>query len=294
MAYPTGVNFRMSSPFLGAQPLHETSTTQKHPLGMVVKGSDVTYGEGEFIYLKGVASTAQGDLCCYDSKAGTTVRAISGGSGANGPAGVAMSANVASQYGWYQISGATPVKAGTVNANAACYLTATAGQIDDAVVAGDKIEGMATRSTASGGYATVQLDHPSITGESVTSNVSTLESNVTALQAFRQITLSAAAEAGDAIVVTGQVKDLAGVNIASAVEVVVRTIAVTDDKGDITVTTGTSRKVVNPATGPNEAWITTNGTGGFAFSVANDVAEVTVVEASTDDASPATLKLTFA
>src|SRR3954463_7434432 len=104
MAYPT-VNFRATDMALGLQGISETSTTQKHPLGMLVRATDFTYGEGEFIYLVGAASTAAGDLVCYNSKTGATTRTAHGASGSNGPCAVAMSDNVASQYGWYQVSG---------------------------------------------------------------------------------------------------------------------------------------------------------------------------------------------
>ena len=54
--------FALNSPVIGAQALTETSTTQKHPLGTIVKGLDPTYGEGEFIYLKGIGSTTAGSV----------------------------------------------------------------------------------------------------------------------------------------------------------------------------------------------------------------------------------------
>ena len=37
----------------GMQPIADTSTTQRHPLGTIVRADDATYGEGEFVYLKG-------------------------------------------------------------------------------------------------------------------------------------------------------------------------------------------------------------------------------------------------
>jgi hypothetical protein len=132
--------------------------------------------------------------------------------------------------------------------------------------------------------------------------LATAESSATALAArvatledsFRKITLSAAAEAGNAIVVTGAVVEADGTALAVATEVLVRTLAVTADKGDITVTAGTSQKVFSPTTGVNEAWITTTAGGAFAFSVANDAAEDTLVQVSTNLGYSATLKLTFA
>lgn len=109
-----------------------------------------------------------------------------------------------------------------------------------------------------------------------------------------QIVLSAAAESANAIVVTGTVKDLTGAAVGVAKQVLVRTLAVTDNKGDITVTTGTGIKVVNPATGENVAWITTTSGGAFAFSVADDAVETVLVQVTSDLALAATLKLTFA
>lgn len=93
----------------GAQPIANTETTQKHPLGTIVRGADPTYGEGEFIYLLGVASTAVGSIVTYDASTYQTVLCAVGGNIPR-PIAVAMSANVASQYGWYQISGVAVCK----------------------------------------------------------------------------------------------------------------------------------------------------------------------------------------
>ena len=164
MAYPTTISFLPISPDLGIQPIGSTSATQNHNLGHVVRAYDATYGEAEFIYLKGVASTAAGDLVAYDTKNATTVRAVHAGATSKGPCAVAMSANVATQYGWYCISGSVPVNSGAVAAHSRPYLTATAGQIDDAVVAGDAIDGALIEEVDSGGFATVQLSRPSING----------------------------------------------------------------------------------------------------------------------------------
>lgn len=148
----------------GFQPIETTDTVQKHEIGKRVKAKDPTYGEGEFIYLKGVASTVIGDVVIYDQRANTTTRTVAG---SRGPAAVAMSANVANQFGWYQIAGSAVVKAATVVANASPYVTATAGTIDDAVVATDKIDGARFKTadgTPSAGFAVVQLDRPALNG----------------------------------------------------------------------------------------------------------------------------------
>lgn len=156
--------YNLTDSLVGAQKISETSTVQNHVLGQQVKAYDSTYGEGKFIYLAGLASTAVGEVCAYDEKAGTTVRVVAA---TRGPVAVAMSANGAAQYGWYQIFGSAVVKAGVVAAGAAAFSTATAGLIDDAVVIGSKIDGMVTKTadgTPSAGFAVCQISYPSMNG----------------------------------------------------------------------------------------------------------------------------------
>lgn len=90
--------------FPGAQDIATTSTTQQHPLGTIIVGTDPTYGQAEFIYALGVASTVVGSIVTYDPSTYQTTLCAVGGSIPR-PVAVAMSANVAAQYGWYQISG---------------------------------------------------------------------------------------------------------------------------------------------------------------------------------------------
>lgn len=141
------------------QAIADTSTTQKNPLGTIVRASDPTYGIGEFIYLKGVASTAIGSVVTYAYNFATT---LADGSSKD-PVAVAMSACVASSFGWYQIFGISVVKAATVVPAADVYTTATAGTVDDAVVAGDRIKN-ARFGTADGtpaaGFALVAMQRP--------------------------------------------------------------------------------------------------------------------------------------
>lgn len=156
--------YTITTHLLGFQPIATTDTTQNHALGTIVAATDSTYGAGEFVYLKGVASTVVGDMVIFDQYAGTTTRTVAG---SRGPTAVAMSINIASQYGWYQIAGATVAKSATAAANAAVYVTATAGTIDDAVVATDKIDGARYKTadgTPSAGFAILQLDRPHASG----------------------------------------------------------------------------------------------------------------------------------
>jgi hypothetical protein len=145
------------------QPIGDTSLIQRHALGTIVRAKDPTYGAGEFIYLKGVAGTVIGSVAVYNLDDGSTTLVAAGGVGA---LAVAMSANVASQYGWYQIQGKAVVKAGTVVDNAAVYATAVGGQVDDAVVAGDLITNALFASadgTPSAGLAECEIARPFIT-----------------------------------------------------------------------------------------------------------------------------------
>lgn len=148
---------------IGAQPIAETSTTQKHPLGTKTGAVDTTYGYGEFVYALGVASTVVGDWVFINTDDGTTARAAA--AGGQGVLGVAMSANVASQYGWYQVYGKAigNVLAGFAD-DAQVYLTATAGSVDDADVSGDLIIGAKGASAISSGQAEFELSYPVVAG----------------------------------------------------------------------------------------------------------------------------------
>ncbi len=152
-------NWKPISPLIGLQKIDETSTTQNHPLGMVVTAKHDTYGVGEFIYLTGVASTAVGSVVEYSNTTGATVLAAVGGSQPL-PVAFAMSANVASQYGWYQIGGkAVAAKTCTI-----CLVAGVAvGVLTTGLVAGTgsakEIQGAVCAATASAkaGVVTVLL-----------------------------------------------------------------------------------------------------------------------------------------
>lgn len=162
--------YKIVTPLVGAQPIAVTDTTQNHALGTIVFAEDPTYGAGEFIYLKGVASTVVGSMVDYDSYLATT--ALSPATGGVGPVAVAMSANVASQYGWYQITGIAAVKAPnamTVGADV-FSLAATPGSVDDAAVNGEQILGAkvsTTTGTPSSGLALIEINRPFHQGQIV-------------------------------------------------------------------------------------------------------------------------------
>jgi hypothetical protein len=142
----------------GAQPINETSTTQRHPLGTVVKAVDPDKGEAEFVYMKGVAATVVGSLVEVNGDFSTTVA----GAASKGPVAVAMSANVANQYGWYAVRGRVPTVAAAGGANAAAYLSA--GGVTNVVTALQGINGMKILAAPSGGLSDCVLFYPSAAG----------------------------------------------------------------------------------------------------------------------------------
>lgn len=157
---------------IGAQPIADTSTTQNHPLGKVIRANDPTLGEGEFIYLLGVVSTIVGAVAIYSAttwQTTLTVGATHKNSGA--PVGVAMSANVASQYGWYQIGGNAVMKktAVAVTPTVPVMLSATAGRIKVLTSAGFMIVGARSANlatvTSTTSTVTVTINRAHIQGQ---------------------------------------------------------------------------------------------------------------------------------
>lgn len=116
----------ISSPLLGSQPIDEISTTAQHPLGTIIRARDPTYGEGEFIYLKGIASTVAGSIVQYNDSFTTALNTTA--LAEPKPLAVAVGACVASRYGWYQISGIAYVsKSGSLCLLKGAHFGVTAG-----------------------------------------------------------------------------------------------------------------------------------------------------------------------
>lgn len=153
--------YKVTEPRIVPQQIADTSTTQTMPLGTRVRAYDDTLGEAEFVYLKGVASTAVGSWVLFNEADWTTSLLAANDIG---QVAVAMSANVASQYGFYQVRGKAVGKALTgFLDNANVYATATSGSVDDAVVAGDRVKkckGASAVGTPSSGLAYFEIDAP--------------------------------------------------------------------------------------------------------------------------------------
>lgn len=142
-------------------------------LGSIAKAVDPTYGEGEFIYLLGCASTVIGSVVTWNGNSSgkpsyqTALAPATANLGQ--PLAVAMSANVASQYGWYQLSGQAVVATnGTLAAGPGKVFLAGSGQITSTAGAGLEVEN-AVNVTATGtpaaGFAVVEIDRPAAEGQ---------------------------------------------------------------------------------------------------------------------------------
>lgn len=145
------------------QAITDTSTTKQHDLGLEVQAFDESGVQGTctFVYCLGVASTIATDWVVIGEDFATARLTAD----LKGPVGVAMSANVASQYGWYQRVGkAIGGSGGAIVDGAAVYATGAGavGTVDDAVVDGDMVHNAFARSTIGGAAITgqFQIDRP--------------------------------------------------------------------------------------------------------------------------------------
>lgn len=137
----------------GPQAIGATSATQNYPLGTRIIAKDPVLGEAEFVYAKGVANTAAYEVIQINPDF-TTTRAAGGT--IKGIAGIAQSANVANQFGWYLVKGRGLVLiAADVTANLTAYATATAGTVADDIVAGSAIVGMMLEAAADAGGSAI-------------------------------------------------------------------------------------------------------------------------------------------
>lgn len=130
---------------------------QSHPLGTIVRAYDsaaTALGEGEFIYLKGVVSTVVGSLVTYDPSNAVTVLCPSTVD-LGQPIAVAMSANVAGQFGWYQVGGVAVIKKSAVKVvpGAKIYI-GTTGRVTGTIASGKELVGAISTNLATVASAT--------------------------------------------------------------------------------------------------------------------------------------------
>lgn len=133
--------------------------------GMVINATDPVFGGGEFILLLGVANTVVGSLVKYNATTYQTaltthvpVQAV--------PVAVAMSANLAGTWGWYQISGLAVIKKTAVQLTpqVTLALSATVGRVKGTSTSGMQIAGCRSANlatvTSTTSTITALLDRP--------------------------------------------------------------------------------------------------------------------------------------
>lgn len=134
---------RMGLPAIGAIVASAAGVYIPVQDGEIITGQDgTTYHGGEFIWLKGVASTAIGSLVTYDPFNNTTTLAPHTANLAQ-PLAVAMAANTSTTgWAWYQIAGAAVIKrvtGGKTSPNVPLYLGTSAGSVQSTASAGKQI-----------------------------------------------------------------------------------------------------------------------------------------------------------
>jgi hypothetical protein len=167
MPWISGANTPLGYPVPGF-----VETSEIVPVGTVCKFFDPVQGEGEFIFLPGVASTVLGNAVEYTLTPGAeaTIRHTNAtGSNSGRAIAFATAATVAGTWGWYQIAGCAiaTVAAGFVN-NGVLFGTATAGVLDDAADAGDQILnalGASAVGTPAANQAYVTCRYPFVQGQ---------------------------------------------------------------------------------------------------------------------------------
>jgi hypothetical protein len=162
---------------LGLPPIGSSSPTPLVAPGTIIRANDPVYGAGEFIYLQGVAGTVQGLAVTWGGNASgvpSYQTALASPSATLGnkaaPIAFAMGANLAGNWGWYQIGGQAVVATnGTLAAGPGpVFVSTVAGQLTSTVAAGAQIlnaVNVTATGTPAANQAVVSIDRPFAQGQ---------------------------------------------------------------------------------------------------------------------------------
>lgn len=141
-------------------PIDQIDTEAQLPLG-----TTIDMGDAAFVYVQGVTSGAVNKFATYTLAGVTTLLAAD----AVGRVGIFCSTlDATTKFGWLQVKalngrdGATD----TVSANTVPYIDGTAGRVDDASVAGDKVYNCFILTADTSNVATIWMEYPYVTNES--------------------------------------------------------------------------------------------------------------------------------
>jgi len=144
--------------------IEEFDTTKVFNIGQTCKARNTANGYiGEFVYMQGVASCVVGAWACLNYDTGIVNLLIDTDVGG---VGIAMSASVASTFGWFQIRGkAAGSLAASCADNAELYTTSVAGVVDDALTGQFQVFGARCAETVTGAaVAEVEIHYPQVAG----------------------------------------------------------------------------------------------------------------------------------
>lgn len=149
--------------------LYAVDTTPKVAVGTVIRAADDQgiMGDGEFIYMQAPAAITAGQAAVYRLGPNAGISFTNSATHANKgrPIAVALTAMPNGSYGWWQISGCAVISAAASAIDAAVYLTATPGQVSNAVLAGVQILGAVFTSgtnVAGAGLSFATLNRPAV------------------------------------------------------------------------------------------------------------------------------------
>lgn len=113
-------------------------------VGTLLRGIDPVFGEGEFMYLPGVASNAVGMVVTYNATTFVVTLMAAALKNSANPLAVSMSANTSTtNYSWYQISGLAVILKTAVQVlpQVPLFSSATAGRVKVLASAGQEVLG---------------------------------------------------------------------------------------------------------------------------------------------------------
>ncbi len=154
----------IGSPGAGTNPLTLAAADLTSVIDSAAVNPLLTFGRdaagGEYLYLKGVASTIVGSAVTFDENGLTTLVVAN----AVGMVAFAMAATVDSTWGWYCVKsprGGMSVSTDSgIADNGQVYIDGTAGRVDDTAVTGDRLTNAIFRGTDTSNLTLCEFDHP--------------------------------------------------------------------------------------------------------------------------------------
>ncbi len=156
---------------VGITPIGQVDLIARHPPGSIRRFADGVLGEGEFIYLPGVAGNFVGAGVSYDLGLGT-VALLPAGSNPDRPIAVSMETNANPlAWSWYQIGGLAAISStGTIVDGDLLYATSSNGVLSNVQANGNQVQSASwsgANGAAPGGLTYASIARPFMQGQTV-------------------------------------------------------------------------------------------------------------------------------